>query len=955
MKSILLSLFLFPPFFLASQIQELLPKNYEGLPINGGGGWAALPIDLDGDGDMDFIALRSHEYDEVYINNGNGNFTRKPEMQNWQIPGGSYDFAFADFNADGKDDILLGRGPASGSCGTMLDGHDMLLIRDSADGLVEASGNLPGGASAFCLLTWPINTVNYTMGVATGDFDHDGIPDIVMANGGVIYQINIALMKPLECQVNPLCSDYVNWSFKNNLYLGRPDGTISGMPQDGVFDYVDVSEESGIGAAISLSTDVAVADFDGDGWDDVFVANFHHEKLTFGLPAGAVVSKLYLNNPGDPAHFRVSNGFPDTPFPATSVTASDFDKDGDMDLFLTMESRAFINIFQQYDIGSKLFLNDGTGHFSEAPDNVLPDFPPGCFRSMYDAHFTDINGDGWEDIYCSGVQSMLFLQNPNTHVFEDWTDHLPLQQSDLTPYSFHTYGSAVVDFNGDELPDFILVNTYEQGRVQAQTAGLQYLDVTENNLPPDGENNPAVAIADLDADGDPDIVAAIANDCDHLQSVHLQVGLHAEGHAAFVDRSDLFPSGGVVDDHTVAIADLDGNGFPDVLFAGVGKARLYKNNGNLIFEENSDEWLPGISGFQKINKALFIDIDKDGDKDLFLANGMLNGLAFDPAPNALFLWDAAAQKFELSDWLPPNNRVTTAADFADLNGDGWLDILSANEDGEMEIYMSQNAFPAAGPGYVLTVSDAFENNRSGNAKFADLNQDGRMDIVEVTSCCPGGNTGMQHFFYLNEGTFTGAAPDFSRHGFEENGFQTYALAITDLNADGHPDAVTGDRNDLRFYLWDENENALLDATTVFTGLNEISGLAMSAADLAVADMNRDGAADIYVARDNQDLLLYGDGEMTNTAENETENLPGFEIYPNPASNNIFIKWNGDFIGKNRKAEILSVQGQVLESFEFPAFREMKLDIGNSINNGVYFVRVYMEGRGFETKKIAVIR
>ena len=943
-KNYLFFSILFFQNILTAQIQSFEPLDYDYFPLTGGGGWTAVPFDFEGDGDLDVMTLRSHESDEIFLNDGTGHFSRQAGMADWQIPGGTYDFIQIDLNGDGRDDLVLGRGPASGGNGSMLDGHDQILLNMGGGTWTEASGNLPPGPDVGCIgQVFSQNKTNYTMGVESGDFNQDGIPDLVMVNSGLIYQIEIALLKPLEGQI-PLCGPYFQTALKNNLYLGQPDGTVPDAPDDGVFDFLDRSSESGFGVEMSLSTDVAVADFNGDGLDDIFVANFHHEPINFVLallgspllPA-ANVSKLWLNDLANPGEFLVSPGFPNEKSPATSVTASDFDHDGDFDLLLTLEGRAEKDVFgTKYDLGSQLFINDGNGNFTLAGNGVLPTLPPGCLRSMYDAKVVDLNGDGWEDIYLSGVESALFFQNPDDHTFTDMGHLLPRQQSDLNPYSFHTYGSAVADFSGDGRPDFFLANTYEQARVQLQMPDNQYVDLTESNLAPDGENNSAAAVADLDGDGDLDIVAAILGDCDHLQSVHEQTG-DAGDHALFTDASDVFLSANFPTDHTLAANDVDGDGLPEVLFAGEGPGRFYHNLGGMEFEETGADWFPGLADFQNVSQVRFFDFDNDGDEDVFLANGRSVGLDFQPAPNALFLWNENTQKFEDSGWLPTVSRATAAADFADLNGDGWPDILAVNEDAKMEIYLSENTFPSPAPGYSIAVPAAFTDNRSGNARFADFNQDGHMDIVEVTACCPGGNPDMlPHNVYLNEGTFTGSVPDFTRHGFADDGFQTYSLAVADINSDGHPDVAAGDRNDIRFYIWDISENRLIDRTTDYTLINDISGLAMSVNDLVFSDINSDGSIDLYMARDNQDIILYGKGEPLAGEEVFWENN-GLEISPNPTHGEVNILLENNVPGEIT-VEVFSMYGVLLEKWKTEASAKITFPV-NHLGTGMFLLRL----------------
>ncbi|MBK6930539.1 MAG: VCBS repeat-containing protein [Saprospirales bacterium] len=790
----LISMGLYPAFGQTSF--PFHPAGYTGLPISGGGCWEAVPYDLDLDDDLDILVLRAHEPDEAYLNDGAGHFTRASTKQSWQIPGGSFSAAKTDLNQDGHPDLIIGRGPASGGT-AMSNGRDMLLIyQPNSNAFFEASANLPPGRLTACSLGpvttyFSADTANYSMGTAVGDFNQDGIPDIVMANGGIIYQ-------PVRGPIRPLATQWIscpalrNDVLKNNLYLGRPDGANAALTPDGVFDFIDASESSSIGLDSDISTDVTVADFNRDGFDDIFVANFHEEWLRnlASLPYSSGMPKLYLNDPQNPGQFHwATDHFPAETYPATSVAAADFDKDGDTDLFLTMEPQAFYNAFftyaQAFNLQPKLFLNDGTGYFSADNSGKIPPLQS-CQASLYEATFIDINLDGWQDLFCAGIQNVLLFYDPAQLRYVDRSaELLPTQKSAGQPYSFHTYGSALADFSGDGLPDIITADTYEQNRLQVQSTTGRFIDQTTTNLPPDGENNTDVAIGDLDNDGDLDIIASIFEDCRHRQSVHLQTGT-ANAYPLFEDRSDIFPpAGSGAADRGVEIFDLNTDGYPEVLFTGYhGQSRLYWNLGNLQFEERTATVFPGLSAFPDLNKARIDHINAQGDIVAFLPGGVVQAESATemPRPNGFFRWDGS--QFLPSGWLPADYKVTVGADFADLNADGWKDVLVVNENTAIDLFLSQNPTPG-NPHYVLATPAAFVDNQAAEARFFDLEGDSDWDIVENSSCCAGAaNTGKYFTLYRNEGIFQNGIPVFKRFLLGSPPQQGSFTAAWDLDADG---------------------------------------------------------------------------------------------------------------------------------------------------------------------------
>lgn len=924
------NLFFVFPFFLFltcvadAQVTSLEPKGYCGFPINGGGPWAVKTIDLQNDGDRDLIVLRAHEPDEVYINDGNGHFIRRTWTESWQIVGGSHDFAEVELTGDTVPEIIISRSSASGGQSTTNDGHDQILIRDTDSTFVEASDNFPDGVTATCLVPWPSDNTNYSMGIGTADFNEDGNPDVVFANGGMIYQINIDLMQPFNGQsLSPFCQPFKYELLRNDLYFGRDDGTVSGAPTDGVLDFEDASIASRIGIDPDLSTDVVVGDFNGDDHADIFIANFHHNPLNVLHNIASDPCKLYLNDPDTLGEFDRSTGFTNGLMPATSVMAIDFDHDDDLDIFLTCDGRALNQSSLPYGFGYRLFENDGVGNFSDASDR-LPSMQ-GCQLALYDAVSVDFNGDGWADIFCGGVENVLLFLNPNDTTFSDRSDLLP-QHADQSPNSFHAYGVAVDDLNGDNRNDLVMVDTYEQSHIQFQLPDGSFRDTTTTNLSPDGENNTDVAIADLDHDGDLDIVASIYEDCAHLQNVHLNMGYSACEAVYFEDASEIFPSSvPKALDRGVTIADLNNDQLPEVLFTGYDEPRLYRNDGALNFTEVTSTWGAIFANETKANKARFVDIEDDGSWEVFFPNGKIsvNGGAEEPASDKLFHWDG--NQFVDEGLIPQVPKVTVSADFADINNDGWLDILAVNTDDTMCIYLSNSTQGT----FERVIPTGFIDNQAGDAKFADLNGDEMMDVVEIAACCPGGNNSVLNAYYLNQGLDGNGIPVYSRSEFGTPSYEGAAVSVQDLDFDEIHEVFIVDRNDIRVYVWENN--TLIDHTSDHTDVNDISGLAMSGHSLAWADIDGNGLEDLFIARDNQDLLFYADGTPPVSVK-ETSVISVFHVYPNPTNGLVRFKFSGN--EKPKTITIFDLQGRVVIQQSW----NLQLDISELVN-GIYFVHV----------------
>ena len=872
---------LLPSLLWSQRVDSLILPGYTGLPVDGGGSWFVTHYDVDNDDDLDLFVGRSHEPDELYLNDGAGHFRRVPGNAPWQISGGSHDGLWLDVNNDNREDLILARSPASGSS-DLLDGHDMILLRNSDGSFTEAPGNLPGGS--IIPLVGPVNFVNYSMGIASGDFNKDGKIDLVIANGGMNYLIQVAPLKPFDGQW-VLIPTLRNEVLKNNLFI-RSDDDVN---NDNIPDFADSSISSGLGIISDLSTDVVVADFNGDTLDDIFVCNFFNLGLAVSHPgADNYVSKLYLNDKNNPGNFTwMREYFPSDLRPSTSVSADDVDGDGDVDLFITNEARSAGSAVNER---SRLYLNNGMGRFRDATDQLLPELGD-RFRSTFDGKLIDVNGDNRPDIFGAGIHNFLLVQRPDG-TFADSTNRLPRHAGSGLPYTFHSYGATLADVNGDTRPDIITVDTYEQNRLQIQTPDGAFIDSTSVNLPPSGENTLAAAAGDLDGDGDIDIVAGNYAE-PHGPSLHLNVGTSQTSYPLFTDASNLIPNGPRFV-RGVNIVDINTDNRPDILITGYDGGYLYYNAGNTPdghprFIDSTAAWLPELSANNSINKAIFFEIDPDGTTALFLPNGEISTSS---SPNNLYLWQS--NRFaDVTPWLPENNARTLQADAADLNNDGWVDILAVNEDGPMALYLSTNPFPSANPGYRRVVPTAFVNNRSASARLGDIDGDTDIDIVEVSGCCLNGTDSLK-YFYENMGTFNNGIPEFRARPFGGRDFQNHDIELTDMNSDGFLEIVTAGRGAAKIYFYAPGSGRIVERPN-FWNVEEVAGDALSIHDIVVDDINLDGLLDIYLARDNQDLLYYGVGQPSTSVEADnvkhTNRTTALLVEPNPFQENAVLSLN----------------------------------------------------------------
>src|SRR5688500_15473468 len=261
---------------------------------------------------------------------------------------------------------------------------------------------------------------HYGMGAAVGDYDNDGFDDLYVTNYGVntLYRNNgdgtfadVTARAGVAAggwsasagfvdydndgHLDLFVTRYLDWSFEKNRYCGEkkpgyraychPDN-FEPIPNvlfrnngDGTF--ADLSAKAGIASAPGKGLGVAFADYDDDGWIDVYVANdsvpcflFRNSgKGTFteeGLIAGVA-----LNEDGKT-------------FAGMGVDFSDYDNDGRPDVFVTDLSN------ERY----RLFRHNGDGSFRDATHASGVGGATLAF-SGWSTRFLDYDNDGWKDIF----------------------------------------------------------------------------------------------------------------------------------------------------------------------------------------------------------------------------------------------------------------------------------------------------------------------------------------------------------------------------------------------------------------------------------------------------------------------------------------------------------------------------------------------------------------------------
>ena len=359
-----------------------------------------------------------------------------------------------------------------------------------------------------------------TMDVVAVDLNGDGRLDLVTAQE---WLLNTLMMGEAGGRFR-LASDLLEPLAEDELAVGPPQLKQPGMGHD--------------------SEDIAVADFDGDGRLDILIVQ--EDDVKFGRTG---VHEYYR---GTAEGFRRVRGVvPDTE--ANAVAHADLNGDGRDDLLIVGAGQ------------DRLLINDGRGGFSDETEARLPRES----ATGQDGEFADIDGDGDLDIVIGNEGGHGLWINDGRGRFADQTkDRLP-------PTGFvEARKVAPVDVDGDGDLDLYFSHVNWQGRDGRDQLFIndgrgRFTDETTARIPAEAELTVDARFADLDGDGDLDMVRADRPTISVLMN---------DGAGRFVDATEQVV--GAVGEHVLAIelADFDGDGVTDLY---LGQLKTFQGDASI--------------------------------------------------------------------------------------------------------------------------------------------------------------------------------------------------------------------------------------------------------------------------------------------------------------------------------------------------------------------------------------
>lgn len=286
--------------------------------------------------------------------------------------------------------------------------------------------------------------------------------------------------------------------------------------------------------------------------------------------------------------------------------------------------------------------------------------PPGLLAGLsMDVKAGDVDGDGDIDL----VVAMEWA--PVQVLLNDGTGRFSADPSRVPQTTHDHEEAALADLDGDGDLDLAIVSEDDRAAELWLNDGTGRFTIAPFDAAADAIGNGIIAV-DVDADGDIDLVAANA-DGDRL--------LRNDGAARFTHDRDALPAVEGISQDVIA-GDVDGDGDADLVFGKENGARLLLNDGTGRFTLAPAARWPALS--DETRKVGLGDVDGDGDLDVYLANTRFSRPQVS-AQDRLLLNDGRGRFTDVTaTHLPPDTQNGFHGDLHDLDGDGDLDLLSAD-------------------------------------------------------------------------------------------------------------------------------------------------------------------------------------------------------------------------------------------------------------------------------------
>jgi hypothetical protein len=788
--------------------------------------WAtgASMVDIDGDGDLDiYVSVSGPEWSTpeqrrnlLFVNDGKGHFTEQAERFGIADSGFATHAAFLDYDGDGCLDLfLLNNSPADFTRG------DVASIPSGVPARTPGSINLlyrndcHGHFTDVSTQAGILKTAGYGLGVAVADFDGDGRPDIYVSNdvvtNDVLYVnngngtftnkrkewlrhasfagmgIDVADynndgwpdlmqvdMMPRALTRRKRTMGYITYgsaaASRSRGYLDDyPVNTLqlaTGVTPEGNLVFSDVARLGGV-AHTDWSWSALFADFDNDGWKDLFIGN--------GYPKGV----------NDLDYMTTSSA-------ALIPGASMGSRRAGMEV---------LNHLPAYSEPNYFFHNRGDLTFADVSSSWLREDPPSF---SYGAAYADLDGDGRLDLVANNIDAPAFVYH-NVQPADEAHHWLHVDLRGDLPNGRGIGASLVVTAAGQK--QYVYYSPY-RGFMSTMDDGAHFglgratrVDSLEVRWPDgryqlltgvEADRRVVVRQADARERRERDLRPMPPADPIFQRSADGPAYRHEASKSIDYDIQTLLPYMPSRQGPPLAVADVDGDGLDDVFAGGgggtPGRLFLQRPDGRFVADPAPRPW--DADRQQQDWGALFFDANGDGRPDLYVASG-----GYDMAPidaklqDRLYVNRGGGRFVRDSAALPRMLGVKGTVRAGDFDGDGKPDLFVGgrlsplqwplparswvlhNEGGRFTDVTERVAPELVKPGGMIT-----------DAQWVDFDGDGRLDLVTVGEWQP-------IRFYRNEGgrlrDVTASAGLGATRGWWSS------LAVGDFDGDGRQDLVAG--------------------------------------------------------------------------------------------------------------------------------------------------------------------
>jgi hypothetical protein len=472
-------------------------------------------------------------------------------------------------------------------------------------------------------------------------------------------------------------------------------------------------------------------------------------------------------------------------------------------------------------------------------------FCTGYCPATQSAAVADMNGDGNLDVVALSSDSYIDVSLGNG--VGDF--QLPVDTSIGAP-NYHPGALVVGDFNGDHIPDVAVwasnattgndqVNIYLGNGKGGFTAGATYIAANSNDY---AVNPTTLVTADINGDGILDLIALTPYDG---AFVFLGVGDGTfQAAAAYATGAVSYSTG-------VSVADVNGDGKPDLVFAVDDGISVLLNTGNGTF--GTATYYPSGIGYSQILDGIAVgNLGGSNGPDVVVTQS--SGVA------VVFLNQGGGTFAVGSTVSLPNVGGTSNLVLADINRDKILDLVAVDGFGNVFTYLG-NGKGAFGAPSILPLA-ATTDSSPFLVEVADFNKDGAPDILDTNGI-------MTNTVSLGrgDGTFRGA----QTYGYSATASSGHNIVTADFNGDGVPDvayswAIHGGTSTADFAIMLGGSHGVLGTPTYVTAGSCNQNLVNA---IVTGDVNGDGIADIVATlvdstatacQNNAVAVLFGKGD-----------------------------------------------------------------------------------------------